>query len=122
VDWNEPSLYDLVINTQQLSVDTAVKMILESVQSPEIQKPQEKTEDKLIDLALMQKVEAALLGILGIDIRHVNIQIEKGAVILRGAVNSTADKENCQRTLSGLEGVRKVDNQLLVTEYYRFGG
>ena len=122
VDWDEPALYDLVINTQKLSVDTAVKMILESIQSPEIQKIGVKTEEKLIDLALMQKVEAALLGILGIDIRHINIQIEKGIVTLRGAVNSAADKESCQRAVSSLEGVRKVDNQLLLTEYYRFGG
>jgi hypothetical protein len=122
LDWDEPDLYDLVINTQKLSVDTAVKMILESIRSPEIQKIGEKTEEKLIDLALMQKVEAALLGILGIDIRNINIQIEKGIVTLRGAVNSAADKESCQRAVSSLEGVRKVDNQLLLTEYYRFGG
>jgi len=28
VDWDEPALYDLVINTQKLSVETAVKLIL----------------------------------------------------------------------------------------------
>jgi len=67
-------------------------------------------------------VEAALLGILGMDIRHINIQIERGIVTLRGAVSSAADKESCQRAVSGLEGVRKIDNQLLLTEYYRFGG
>jgi len=121
VDWDEPSLYDLVINTQKLSVDTAVKMILESIQSPEIQKTGEKTEERLIDLALMQRVEAALLGVLGMDIRHIIIQIERGIVTLRGAVSSAADKESCQQAISGLEGVKKIDNQLLVTEYYRFG-
>jgi cytidylate kinase len=122
VDWDDPALYDLVINTQKLSVDAAVKMILESIQAPGIQEAGKKTEEKLIDIALMQKVEATLLGILGIDIRHINIQIEKGVVTLRGAVSSAADKESCQRTVSSLEGVEKVDNQLFVTEYYRFGG
>lgn len=33
VDWNDQSLYDLIINTQKISVDTGVKMILESINS-----------------------------------------------------------------------------------------
>jgi cytidylate kinase len=32
------------------------------------------------------------------------------------------DKEKIGMTLAGLEGVRRVNNQLLVTEHYRFGG
>lgn len=122
VDWDDPALYDLVINTQKLSVETAVKMILEAVRSPEIQEGGKRAEEKVIDLALIQKVEATLLGIMGVDIRHINIQVERGSVTLRGAVSSAKEKDNCQEAVSRLEGVQKVDNQLLVTEYYRFGG
>jgi cytidylate kinase len=119
VDWNDPALYDLVINTQKVTVETAVHMILQSIHSPEIR---EAGKGRLGDIALMRKVEASLWSILGIDVRHLNIQIEEGAVTLRGAVGSWGDKENCQRVISGLEGVKRVDNQLFVTEYYRFGG
>jgi len=122
VDWDDPTLYDLVMNTQKLSVDTAVKMILDSARSPEIEAAGKRAEAKLMDLALVQKVEATLLSILGVDIRHVNIQIDGGMVTLRGAVSSETDKENCRRAVAGLEGIKGVDNQLLVTEYYRFGG
>ena len=121
VDWEDPNLYDLVINTHKFSVETAARMILESIQSPEIKESEKRAEEKLADLALFQKVEATLLGLLGLDIRHLNIQVEKGAVTLRGAVTSGVDKENCQRAVAALEGVNKVDNQLLVTEYYRYG-
>jgi cytidylate kinase len=61
VDWDGPLFYDLVINTQKLPVDTAVKIILESARSPLIQEAGEKTEEKLIDIALRQKVEATLM-------------------------------------------------------------
>lgn len=122
VDWDNPALYDLVINTHKVSVDTAVKIILESSRSPEIQEGGRKAEEKLLDIALKQKAEAALLGILGVEIRHVNLQIEKGDVILRGAVGSAEEKEKCERALAGLKGVGQVDNQLFVTEHYRFGG
>jgi cytidylate kinase len=121
VDWDEQTLYDLVINTQKLAVDTGVKMILESLHSPEIKEGEKKAETKLTDLALVQKVEATILGVLGIDIRHISIQTEKGIVTLRGAVTSSVDKENCERAVASVEGVVEVDNQLLVTEYYRFG-
>jgi osmotically-inducible protein OsmY len=98
-----------------------VKMILESFHSPEIKEGEKRAETKLADLALVQKVEATILGILGIDIRHINIQTEEGIVTLRGAVTSSVDKENCERAVASVEGVNGVDNQLLVTEYYRFG-
>jgi len=122
VDWNDPALYDLVINTQKLSVETAVNLILQSIQSPEILEAGKMSRQRLGDLVLMRKVEASLWGVLGIDVRHINIQIEEGTVILRGAVGSGADKEQCQRVISGLEGVKRVDNQLFITEHYRFGG
>jgi osmotically-inducible protein OsmY len=44
-----------------------------------------------------------------------------GTVILWGAVGSGTDRENCERAAARLEGVKRVDNRLLVTEYYRFG-
>jgi cytidylate kinase len=122
VDWDNAALYDLVINTHKISVDTAVKIILESIRSPEIQEGGKRAEEKLFDIALQQKAEATLLGILGVEIRHVNLQVERGTVILRGAVGSAEEKERCERALAGLERVGRVDNQLFVTEHYRFGG
>jgi len=122
VDWNDQNLYDLIINTQKFSVETAVSVILESVQSPKVREGEKRGKEKLADRALMQKVEATLLDILGIDIRHTNIQIEKGVVTLRGAVSSPVEKENCQQALSKIAGVNRVYNQLLTTEHFRFGG
>jgi cytidylate kinase len=121
VDWDDLNLYDLVINTQKISTETGVSLIQESLRSPEIKESEKKAEGKLADLAISQKAEATLLGLLGIDIRHLNFQVDKGVIILRGAVNTRADRENCQRAVAGIEGVQKVDNQLLVTENYRFG-
>jgi cytidylate kinase len=122
VDWDDSALYDLVINTRKLSLDMAVQMILAFIHSPDIEEGGKKAEEKLMDIALLQKVEATLLGILGVEIRHINIQVEGGMVILRGAVGSAMEKGNCEKSVAGLEGVRKVDNQLFVTEYFRFGG
>ena len=122
VDWADPDLYDLVISTRKISVERGVDLMLGFVRSFDFQAGRKKDEEKLADLALVQKVEAALLGILGIDVRHVNIQVEAGEVTLRGAVGSQEDKDHCRRAVSDIQEVKRVNNQLLVTQYTRFSG
>ena len=61
MDWEDPAFYDLVINTEKLSAETAVKMIVASVSSPEVQEGEKESEGKLADLALTQKVEVVLM-------------------------------------------------------------
>jgi len=121
VNWEDPSLYNLIINTQTVSITTAVELIVELNQSPEIQEGAEKAAKKLADLSLVRKVEAELLSILGADIRHVDIRADGGSIILKGAVTSLANKESCERAAAALEGVKRVENQLSITPYYRFG-
>ena len=120
-DWDDSNLYDLLINTEKLSVETGVKLIIEAVDSPEIQAGAEKAAEKLADFALVQKVEAKLLEVLGDQVRHVEIRAERGVVFLNGAVTSSFNNENCERAVAGLEGVERVENQLSVVQYYRFG-
>jgi cytidylate kinase len=120
-DWDDPNLYDLVINTQKISAESAADMVLRAAQSQEIQDGEKRAEEKLSAMALTQKVEATLLGLMGVDGRHMNAQVEKGVVTLRGSVPSAKDRENCEKAVAALEGVKRVDNQILITEYYRFG-
>jgi hypothetical protein len=122
VDWDDSALYDLVINTRKLSLDRGVHMILGFMDSPGVEEEGKKAKEKLLDIALLQKVEATLLGILGVEVRHINIQVEGGKVILRGAVGSAMEKGNCEKNVADIEGVTEVDNQLFVTEHFRFGG
>lgn len=120
-NWDDPALYDLVLNTRKISLETAVAMILEGAQSREITEGERASREKLATLALTQKVEATLLEVLGVDVRHLNAQIDKGTVTLRGSVPTAKDKGKCEKAVAALEGVQEVDNQLLITEYYRFG-
>ena len=69
----------------------------------------------------MQKVEAELLSVVGGDLRHISIHIEEGVVTLRGAVTSGVDQEGCQRAVAGIKGVKSVENQLSVAQYYGYG-
>jgi len=116
-DWDDPSLYDLMINTENLSQTTAAQLIIDCVRSREVQEGVEKGREKLVELALAQKAEAKLLPILGTEHHQVVIRLEKGVVILRGAVTSDLLKAECERAVAALEGVGHVENQLAVVPY-----
>ncbi len=121
VDWEDPSFYDLAINTQRLSVDTGVMMILEAIQSPEIKEGGKKTEGKLADLILFQRVESTLMTLLGMGFTYINISVEEGVITLDGTVSSGTDLANCERAVASIEGVQKVNNHLSITGVNRFG-
>ena len=120
-DWNEVSLYDLVINTQNLSQAAAVQLIIDSVHSREIQEGVEKGKEKLAELALIQKAEVKLMPILGSGLQQVEIRAEKGVVFLRGTVLSPALVQECGRVVTALEGVEHVENQLSVAQFTGYG-
>jgi osmotically-inducible protein OsmY len=75
----------------------------------------------LTELALVQRVEARLMDVLGTDIRNVEVEAKKGTVLLKGMVVSARSRENCEKALAALEGVQRVENQLIVSQYYRYG-
>jgi cytidylate kinase len=108
-DWEDRSLYDLIINTEKLSAETGVKLIADSIASPEIQEGGKGIDAKLIDLALTQKVEVVLMGIMGIGFGNATVQVKEGLVRLSGLVDSEILKEDCLRAVARIEGVNRVD-------------
>ncbi len=121
VNWDDPGLYDLTLNTGKISMETAISLVTETARSAEIAGKEEETREKLNDLALVQKAEVKLMDILGPEIRQVEVEAKKGVLWLTGSVVSAAILEKCERVVSAVEGVKKVENRLTVTKYYRYG-
>ncbi|NWF56239.1 MAG: cytidylate kinase family protein [Syntrophaceae bacterium] len=121
VNWDDPSLYDLILNTAHLSVETAAQIVTDAALSPDLTGKEDLARDKMTELALGQKVEAQLMDVLGAEIRNVEVEAKKGTVLLRGAVASAQIRENCEEVVAALEGVQKVENQLTVSQYHRYG-
>jgi cytidylate kinase len=115
-DWEDQELYDLIINTQKLSVASGVKLILESILSPEIKEGEKEIGEKVSELALAHKVEATLMGILENEFSSVVVRTPAGMVTLIGHVSSEKLKEKCLEAAGRLEGVNRVDDQLYVVK------
>jgi cytidylate kinase len=111
-DWDDQSLYDLVLNTRTMSVDTGIRLIIEAVGAPEFKEKASEAAEKLGDLALTQKVEAALVEISGLDLTY--LYVEKGVANFKGVVNSVETIEECKRVASKIKGIKDVDSQLVV--------
>lgn len=113
VDWNEPVLFDMVLNTERLSVDTCVQMIKGLLARPEFAETAG-SRALLQGLALSARVRGALRAheaTAGVDI---TIDCVDGQVTLRGIVADADEKAAALQLSAGVAGVRSVDDQLRV--------
>ena len=108
-NWDDQDLYDLVINTRSMSLDTAVAMITCALGASEFERSSQAAE-KLRDLALTQKAKAALLGISGL--KGVNLGVEKGVANFSGFASSPTAIMECESTVSKIKGITNVNNQI----------
>jgi cytidylate kinase len=111
VTWGDPLLYDMVLNTERLSVDSCADMILQLAQRPEFQETAE-SRATLEGLALSARVRAALKA--NESTSNVDVQIDSrdGRVTLNGIVVNEQEKAEAERVATGLAGIGKVDNRL----------
>ena len=121
VEWGDPSLYDLTINTERVGIATGVDQVLALVRSREFQETAE-SKQKLADLALQARSRAALRS----DDRAANIDVlvdvKGGVVTLRGIVVNDAEKALCEQIVGKLPGVKSLVNELrtMAGGLYRF--
>ena len=111
VTWGDPLLYDLVLNTDRLSIDSCAAQILHLAGRPEFQETAE-SRDVLAGLALSARVRAALKANVSTADVDVQIAASAGRVTLSGIVVNEHEKAEAERIASAVAGVGKVDNEL----------
>ena len=113
VTWNEPVLFDMVLNTDRLSVDTCVQMIKGLLARPEFAET-DASRALLQGMALSARVRAALRAHEATDGVDITIDSVDGQVTLRGIVADVDEKAAAAQVCAGVAGVRAVDDQLRV--------
>jgi len=111
VTWGDPLLYDLVINTDRVSVESCVAQIQQLASRPEFQETAV-SRAMLANLALNARVRAALKD--HESTRDINISIESdaGQVVLSGIVLNAQESAEAARVAATAAGATSVDNQL----------
>jgi cytidylate kinase len=111
VTWGDPLLYDLVLNTERVSIDSCVEQILHLSRRPEFQETAE-SRAILDGLALSARVRAALKANDSTSNVDVQIDARDGRVVLNGIVVNEHEKLETDRIATAVVGVGKVDSRL----------
>jgi cytidylate kinase len=106
VDWRDPNLYDLVVNTERLSVDSAVDLIARTATRPEFTTT-EASRQLVADRALASRVQVALATHPETRKYRISVEAREGIVTLEG----TAALDEATDVARGVEGVRDVKTQ-----------
>jgi len=113
VNWGDPVLFDMVLNTDRLSVDTCVQQIKALLSRPEFAES-EQSRAMLQGMAQSARVRAALRDHDSTKDVDVVIESAAGAVTLRGIVMSPEERIAAAEVSAAVSGVVGVDNQLRV--------
>jgi cytidylate kinase len=118
VDWENPGLYDVILNMDKLSVQLAVNSVIQMARSEEIKACSIDAMKSLEMMGLHTRAEAALIeaGLTyGPAGTYIQVQVEEpGKVLLTGRVDSDATKKRAQEIVQKLKGVGSVDNRVMI--------
>jgi cytidylate kinase len=113
-DWDDPSLYDLIINRDKLSADSTAGLIMQVAQSQEIKECSLTALDAMERLSLSKKIEAALLKN---DISPTEFHIEipqKGVAQVTGWTHSQELKDRVLKVVHEVPEVSEVRSEVAV--------
>ncbi len=113
-DWLNPKFYDVTLNTDKLSVESAVKIVIDSARSEEIKACGVDSMKELAKLSLQRKVESGLLEA-GVMSSHLFVTVDDvDTVRLYGIASSAEEKETVARVAKSVKGVTKFTNDVQV--------
>lgn len=106
VDWGDPALYDLVVNTEKVTVDAAVEVVTGLVSRLVVT---EESRQQVRDRGLASRVRAALAAHLETRKYRINVEADRGVIRLEG----TAALEKATDVARTVPGVIDVKSALL---------
>ena len=108
IDWNDFSLYDLVINVDKMGVDAAAGMIVNLAKAESIRECSLSALESMEKLSLLKKVEAAVLKD-NVNPQELLIEVpEPGVVRLTGLINPMRTIAGVTELIKSVQGVEKV--------------
>jgi cytidylate kinase len=113
IDWTDPALYSLVLNTARIPIADCVDHIVKVVESPAFQEtPQARAA--LLDQLILSKVHSALDRRFGSSTAAlgINAEVSGGKVILSGALADQRLVAETVRIMHAIPGVASVESRI----------
>lgn len=121
VEWGDPTLYDLTLNTERVPIADCVDAVVRMVKSAAFAETPA-SRQKLADLALQARARAALRADDRTSDVEIAIDVTAGRVALRGIVANDKERERVHAVIQALSGVAGIDDELrtMAGGLYRF--
>ena len=111
---SDPSLYDLIINTEKMGSTAAVEIIVEAAKSEEIKACSLTAVEAMECLSQEKKIRASLIEN-DINIAMLYIEVpEKGAAEIRGFTYTNDERDRILETAKNLPGISEVKADITV--------
>jgi cytidylate kinase len=113
IDWTDPALYAVVLNTARIEVPECIEHIIRVTQSPKFQETPE-SRMALNDQLILSKVHSALDQRFGSSTAALGIDadVEAGRVLLKGALSDERMIAETVRLMHTIPGVQSVESRI----------
>lgn len=114
LDWNDISIYDIVINPEKIGIEKSANLILEAAGSQTVKECSLTALESMNRLSLAKKIEAALAKN-SISQQNYHVEISgDGIAMVIGFTYSKDEKERLINTVKKVPGVNEVDSRIAV--------
>jgi hyperosmotically inducible protein len=98
------------------SIDQAAEKTVDVVKdmSKSVKESSEKAGDAISDSAITAKVKAVILAEPGLNVLDIGVDTKNNVTTLTGSIDSKMNSDKVEKIAGSVDGVMKVDNQLLV--------
>jgi cytidylate kinase len=112
IDWTDPALYAIVLNTARIPVTDCVDYLIRVLQSPAYRET-EQSRMMLMDELILRRVNSALEQQFGGDQEPViQAEVTAGNVVLTGAASDGRVITEAVRLVRAVEGVTSVESRI----------
>ena len=111
VEWQDPSLYDVVLNLDHINIDGAATMLAQMTRLDDFQ-PTDASRKAFENLCLSSFVWAALTKDQRTRTANIRVAADAGAVYITGVAANARIVNAIQEVAAQVNGVQKVDSQV----------
>jgi cytidylate kinase len=113
INWQDPEQYDLVLNTERVSIEECADEVMALVKNEQFQDTAQ-SRQMLANLALETHVRAALRADPRTSKMLIAIAADKGSITLSGIIDRDHEPVHASEVAAAVAGVKDVKNQLKV--------
>lgn len=117
VDWLDPALYDLVINLDHTSLDTACEVVCMAAKQPTFQVTPE-SQRIMNDLFLTSTARARIAAEAKGRDKNIEVDAENGVVTISGVVPSIEDADIMKSIVNAIPGVTELVSHIKVRTHW----